>query len=77
MEVANGAAPAADQPPSAPEYGGLQSNLDSALAKMPVSSGDEMPGTQAYCKPAGGNQLGCRDGTSYDRRNRDASERQA
>ncbi len=76
-EVANGAAPAADQPPSAPEYGDLQSNPDSVLARPPVSFGDATPGTQAYCKPAGGNQLGCRNGASDGRRNRDVSEQQA
>ena len=66
-----------DQPPSAPEYGDLQSNPDSALARPPVSSGDATPDTQAYCKPAGENLLGCRDGTSDDRHNRDVSEQQA
>jgi hypothetical protein len=72
-ETANGAAPEADRPPSAPEYGDLRSNPDSVNAKPPVSFGDATPGTQAYCRPAGGNQLDCPDGTSDDRRNRDAS----
>jgi hypothetical protein len=75
--MANGVAPAADQPPSAPEYGDLQSNPDSALAKLLAASDDAMPGTKAYYKPDVGSQLDCRDGTSDGRRNKDASGQQA
>jgi hypothetical protein len=67
----------ADQPPSAPQYGDLQSNPDSVLAKPPAAFDGADPGMHDYCKHAAASQLGYQDGTSDGRCNKGASGQQA